>query len=52
VVFRNTGDYLCTARGAFATAAEADALHRAIQQRLGSNEAGASGTAGAPRACM
>ena len=52
VVFRNTGEYLCTARGVFATAAEAAALHHAIQQHLVSSEASASGAVTAPRGCI
>jgi thiol:disulfide interchange protein len=52
VVFRGTGEYLCTARGAFATAAEAAALHRGIQALLASSDASTSGLDAPPhRAC-
>jgi hypothetical protein len=51
VVFRHTGEYLCTARGAFSTADEAAALHRAIQTRLASGTAFPSGATPASLAC-
>jgi hypothetical protein len=52
VVFRNTGEYLCTARGAFATASEANALHQAIQERMAGRDAGTGETATSPRGCV
>jgi hypothetical protein len=52
VVFRYTGEYLCTARGVSSTAEEAAALHHAIQERLASSTAGAGSAPSAPLGCL
>jgi thioredoxin-related protein len=39
IVFANTGQYVCTARGAFFSDEEGAKLHQAIQTRLTSSEA-------------
>jgi hypothetical protein len=52
VVFRHTGEYLCTARGAFSSAEEAATLHRAIQGRLAGSTSVASGAPSTPLGCL
>ena len=49
IVFKNTGQYLCTARGAFFSDEDGLKLHQAIQAQLASTEG--SPTSG-PRSCM